>query len=382
MNRPSHGSLHVKPDRELNSLTSTPRIQVKTPGKMILMGEYAVLDGSPALVTAVDRFCYTDIQIHEQKYYTIAAPTIGVPAVELHLHPEKKIIVIESPSEAIKDKLLLVKLTFEYFLAELNTQIPFCSIQINTDEFYTANRAKIGLGSSAAVVVSLVHGLSHISDDLNFSQQEIYAHALSIHRNAQDGRGSGIDIAASTFGGTLQYQLNRADHSLSRIHNYDPLQQLFMIPVWTGTSASTTVLIRKLSQKKATEPAEYSKIMSRLASLSEEACRAYAENNPSLFISSADRYFNAMLSLGEFINAPVISGEHLEIRDLVKSTGGAYKPSGAGLGDIGLAFTDSTESESALIQKIGQSKFDVLDLSGTAIGSRVKTHIPHVTQDR
>jgi ERG8-type phosphomevalonate kinase len=355
---------------------------MKTPGKMILMGEYAVLEGSPALVTAVDRFCYTDIHIHEKDHYIVTAPTIGVPEVQLHPHPENTTVVFEPSSEAFKDKLMLVKLTFEYFLAELDAQIPFCGIQINTDEFYNAENAKIGLGSSAAVVVSLVHGLSHISDDLNFSQQEIYTHALSIHRNAQDGRGSGIDIAASTFGGTLQYKLNQADHSQSRVLHCDPLQSLITLPIWTGTSASTSVLIQKLSRKKTSAPAEYSKMMSQLTSLSEEACRAYAENDPSLFIRTAEHYFNAMESLGEFINAPVISGEHLKIRDLVKSAGGAYKPSGAGLGDIGLAFTDNAETKSAVIQEIGQSKFDVLDLSGIDTGSSINTSIAHVTQDK
>jgi len=362
-------------------LNSQKQIRVKTPGKMILMGEYAVLDGAPALVTAVDRFCYTDIQIHDKTYYTISAPTIGIPEILFHTHAENKTAHFETYSESFREKLILVKLTIEYFLSELNATIPFCSIEINTDEFFNADNSKIGLGSSAAVVVSLVNGLTHIADDLNFSQQEIYAHALSIHRDAQDGRGSGIDIAASTFGGTLKYQLNRADFSQSQIQKYEPLQPLFIIPIWTGTSASTSALIKQLSQKRATEPAEYSKIIKRLISLSEEACRAYTEGDPALFIRIADLYFNAMLSLGEFIHAPVISTEHLEIRALVKAVGAAYKPSGAGMGDMGLAFADSREKKSSVVQAIEQSTFDILNLSGMECGSRINTQTAHLTQD-
>lgn len=356
-------------------------IQVKTPGKMILMGEYAVLESSPALVTAVDRFCYTEIQIHDKVYYTVSAPTIGISEVPLFIQPENKTVRMETSLESVQTKLMLVRLTFEYFLHELQVDIPFCSIQITTDEFYNEAHSKIGVGSSAAVVVSLVNGLSHISDDLDFSQQELYTHALAIHRNAQDGRGSGIDIAASVFGGTLQYQLDQADFSVSRIQKLVPLESLFVIPVWTGASASTSALIQKLSQKKAAQPDEYTTIMNRLVSLSEDACRAYAASNTSVFTRTADLYFHAMLTLGEFIQAPVISTEHLEIRELVQSVGAAYKPSGAGVGDIGLAFTDTSEKESALREVIRQSKFDLLDVSGTNAGSTANTSYTQVTQD-
>jgi phosphomevalonate kinase len=34
-------------------------VHARAPGKVVVLGEYAVLDGAPALVLAVDRYCTT-----------------------------------------------------------------------------------------------------------------------------------------------------------------------------------------------------------------------------------------------------------------------------------------------------------------------------------
>ena len=56
----------------------TTKISTKAPGKMILLGEYAVLEGAPALVTAVNRFAYVTISENNQAEYILKAPSIGI----------------------------------------------------------------------------------------------------------------------------------------------------------------------------------------------------------------------------------------------------------------------------------------------------------------
>ena len=41
------------------------QIVARAPGKLVVLGEYAVLDGAPALVIAVDRYCTANIQLSD-----------------------------------------------------------------------------------------------------------------------------------------------------------------------------------------------------------------------------------------------------------------------------------------------------------------------------
>ena len=63
----------------------------------------------------------------------------------------------------------------------------------------------MGLGSSAAVAVSVSFALL-TCDEVVPSLDLVFRTALRAHRAAQGGRGSGYDIAASTFGGIGLFQ--------------------------------------------------------------------------------------------------------------------------------------------------------------------------------
>ena len=49
---------------------------LRVPGKLILFGEYAVLEGHPALVCAIDRF--VEVRYSEAHHLRVEAPTIGI----------------------------------------------------------------------------------------------------------------------------------------------------------------------------------------------------------------------------------------------------------------------------------------------------------------
>ena len=122
--------------------------KIIAPGKLVLTGAYAVLEGAPAIVVAVDRYAAVDV----------ASPDdVDVRA----LHDE-------------------------------------------------AGR-KLGLGSSAASMVAS-HGARAIGRgartcDRTGVRARIFRDARTAHAQAQGG-GSGVDVAASVHGGVLRYVID------------------------------------------------------------------------------------------------------------------------------------------------------------------------------
>ena len=53
-------------------------IKVTAPCKLILIGEYVVLEGAAALVSAVNRFAEVTIEASVKKMYSVYAPSINI----------------------------------------------------------------------------------------------------------------------------------------------------------------------------------------------------------------------------------------------------------------------------------------------------------------
>jgi mevalonate kinase len=105
-----------------------------------------------------------------------------------------------------------------------------------------------GLGSSAAVTVCMVAVLRQWLN-LSLDKIEIIKHARMIVQQVQ-GMGSGADVAASTLGGTVFYQM-------------EPLlaEQLKANPplcaVYSGSKMKTKEVIQLLEQKRIENPKQF-----------------------------------------------------------------------------------------------------------------------------
>ena len=60
-------------------------IQASAPGKLILLGEYAVLEQAPCLVSAVQRKCTVNIEPEDSPWFSIRSSIDEVPNVECRL---------------------------------------------------------------------------------------------------------------------------------------------------------------------------------------------------------------------------------------------------------------------------------------------------------
>jgi len=155
---------------------------IKAPGKLMIAGEYAVLDGAPALVLAVDRGVQCTV----------------TPAQTL------EITTPDGDDRFVRPALQGTKGLYT-FSAYNPTDLP----------------DKPGFGGSAAACVAACVAAGRPASD-----------ALAIHRDIQGG-GSGADVAASIHGGMIRYHDGQAT----------PVQPVVPVVIWSGKSAKTQPLI-------------------------------------------------------------------------------------------------------------------------------------------
>ena len=154
--------------------------RARSPGKLVLAGEYAVLDGAPAVVLAIDR------------------------GVECFVERGSGIITPDGDTRFVEPAIRGLSETALFRFQAWNP------VGLPSGE-------KPGFGGSAAACVAACIAAGRDPEE-----------ARTIHRTVQ-GSGSGIDVAASMNGGMLWLQ-GRSSRSL---------QPIVPTVVWSGSSART-----------------------------------------------------------------------------------------------------------------------------------------------
>ncbi|OQY26381.1 MAG: hypothetical protein B6244_13775 [Candidatus Cloacimonetes bacterium 4572_55] len=328
-------------------------IITRAPGKVIIIGEYAVLEKAPSLVMAVDRFAFVTLEPTEK--FSVSAPLINVESAGFHIGKSHNIIFDSDVDHVARVRLKFFISVFETTLRYVRKKqkhlAPF-RIQSNTDGFFDSEVSeKLGLGSSAALTAAICAAiLTAAGLDIASGKMNIYRLCQEAHHQAQGRVGSGIDIAASVFGGILYHRMNRmpvrVTNWLSRPYQESQKNQkkrLYWLPIWSGKPMSTRRMLHNLNKFRDSSADEYQRRMRELTRLSEKGCSDFNLQRVTHFLSVAEEYHYAMSRLGKSSRTPIISRPHALLAKIVKQSGGVYKPSGAGGGDLGLAFADSEE---------------------------------------
>ncbi|HBQ58841.1 MAG TPA: hypothetical protein DD671_04250, partial [Balneolaceae bacterium] len=222
-------------------------INVSSPGKLILLGEYAVLEGAPALVAAVNRQCEVHIDSLYNSTFQVRTPNLNIPEIQFILDADGDAHFRTTIDSDTQDQLKFVLCILKYVSQKFG-KIPGASIQIDTSSFYhRVTGHKFGLGSSAALTVSLLSGLMEYMG-VEMSTKDLYREAFQAHRYAQGKMGSGVDIAASATGGILSYTMpDNPDNPNGTIKRIDRPEDLYMACIWAGYSASTRHFVRSVN---------------------------------------------------------------------------------------------------------------------------------------
>lgn len=337
-------------------------INVESPGKLILLGEYAVLEQAPALVAAVNRHCKVRIESLYNSTFQVRTPNLNIPEIQFILDEDGDAHFRTNVDPKTQEQLHFVLAILKY-VSQKAGKIPGASISIDTTSFYhrvTGN--KFGLGSSAALTVSLLSGLMKYIGK-NISEEDLYREAFLAHRFAQGKMGSGVDIAASTTGGIISYTMPQDPDQLNgNIQKINRPDSLYMACIWAGYAVSTRNFVRNVQTYKNEQPKAYDRLLGTMTMLSDEGVKAFAGNDTDGFLNIISDFLECERQLGNNSGTEIVSDVHEEIYSIVKAQGGTYKPSGAGGGDIGIAFCNSPECMEKIRYAIEDSMFDLMNL--------------------
>lgn len=334
---------------------TTPRaILTSAPGKLFLIGEYAVLEGAPAILTAVDRRARVKIVDSPDRHWYFSAPNLGIhrlqldeygcPADTLATEPRHQLRVFE----AVRNQVTAI----------LARPLPPLDIHIDTADF-SRDRYKLGLGSSAAVAAALTFALLECAG-ADTRKDHVARLAIAAHRAAQNGTGSGGDVATSVHGGLIGYTRDMPPKSLTWPEG------LAMTAVVTGRGASTTELVGRIKAHGKNAPAIHNVDMARLTTLSRKAIEAAM--HPVRFMEVAREYFDALALLDDHARAGIISSRHHELHALAADHGAVFKSSGAGGGDVGLLFSAPPVDPATLYQAFSEAGAALIELGLYAPG--------------
>lgn len=309
-------------------------IHITAPGKVMVSGEYVVLDGAPAVVAAA-----------------AARAHIRLSA---SVDPEAYV-----PPEATQARVLA-----EREFGPVNS-----ALSIDTSALRDGAR-KFGLGSSAAAAAGSVAAIAAARgidlDDLEVRTHRLLPIALAGHR-AVSPEGSGADVAASMLGGYVRFERNGQD---VRAEALTWPENLHTCIVWTGSPARTSDLIARVKKLEADSPAEYSLRFAKLREVARLLLDCIERADVSGAIEAADQHGRAMAALGEAADAPIVTPELARAAVLARQVGGAAKPSGAGGGDIAIAFLPCDQARADLAELCAREGLTLLPLTLGDVGPR------------
>ena len=190
--------------------------------KIIISGEHAVVYGQPALALSVDRHIQTSI--------ISASNTKNYKFILENFASVKTFTQQQLREMAQYQNLLQPTQLLPYAVAKL---IEIFNIKSNIGlEIRTISNIPIGcgLGSSAALIVSLLHAINHFFA-LDIKIEDYVKIATNIE-HIQHGRSSGVDVYLATYGGSVRFENKKIT---PRTFPYAPIYYIN-----TGKSASST----------------------------------------------------------------------------------------------------------------------------------------------
>lgn len=319
------------------------------PGKLMLLGEHAVVYGHACLVTAVNLRMRVALAPRSDDTVRIQSATLSEPFAA-------PVAGLRGPVQEVPEAVRFVVGALQQFWDETGTRTGF---DIETASQFTH---AYGLGSSAAVTVATLQALAGATDHA-LAPADIFRLGYAAVLDVQSGIGSGFDVAAVTYGGTLYYAGRGAE--------IVPLtgEPLPLVVGYSGSKAQTTALVRQVAKLRQENPEAMDASMQHVHDLMKEAeeailCKDYARLGKMLDVNQA------------WLDALSVSTPALDTLIHTARQAGAYgaKLSGAGGGDCMIALVNAqTRPQVELaITQAGVPGAEVLSVETSAPGVRLE----------
>jgi len=279
------------------------------PGKMMWIGEYVVLDGAPAVVAAVDR---------------------GVSVVREGDHPTGTVRTSLGETtwalDAVPDRpeTRLVRAVLGTLTA---LGLPAPTGRWFVDSSALSHDDKLGLGSSGAVAAALVAAWAP-----GLAPTDALDAALEAHHAFQGRVGSGSDVIASALGGLVHVQRGESPRRLPAPADLDH------VAIATGVAADTRVMVRQMKAFRDADPDGAAPLFADLTRAATAGVDALADGDARRWIDAVRAFADAERALTRASGVPIVSAPVDRAMAAAEHAGWTAKPSGAGGGDVVVAF--------------------------------------------
>jgi mevalonate kinase len=282
-------------------------------GKVILLGEHAVVHGVPALAAALDLGAMADARVGDRHRMRIAPWGVDV---------------------GIDDALPLAQAFRAAIDARGGTRSP---VDVQTSITLPGGA---GLGSSAALGVAVLRAID-VLEGVTRDDEDLQRIALAWER-VFHGNPSGIDTRMAIAGGVALYRRHPGEgqRALERVVPRTPLT---LVIAHSGDGASTRAMVESVARQKERDPARFEKALAAIDAL---------VSNARLAIEAGDlRALGQLFDMNQSLLAAwmVSTGTIEEMCAAARSAGAlGAKLTGGGGGGCMIALAPSIEAATSI----------------------------------
>lgn len=320
------------------------RMTVSAPGKLMLLGEHAVVYNHPCLVTAVDQRMKTIVEVLDSQEFQLEAPDVKVEGYKKVL---SELGIGDIPKGAQFVEIAIKNIAEKHPLKT--------GLRVTTNSEFSS---QFGFGSSSASTVCTIKAVSEILG-LNLSNREIFDIAYKTVLDIQ-GKGSGFDVAAAVFGGTLYFVTG------GKVIEPLEISSLPLIVGYSGVKADTATLINKVKDSFADNN-------DRLQEIYNEIEKIVEKTKPLIISSDWQKVGELMSENQKLLSELGVSIDKLDNMISGAISAGAYgaKLSGAGGGDCMIALAPEVKIKS-VESAIAKAGGEILSVKTNAEGVKIE----------
>jgi mevalonate kinase len=227
----------------------TPSYTARAPGKLMLFGEHAVVYGRPCIVTTVGLWVSATARRTGDGMLTITTPALRAAGAARQ-------VALHELGRALQPATAFVEAAAARLLESAGAT---SGLAIDTD----GPPLSYGLGSSSAVTVAALAALAGALE-IELDRRALFDLAYAAVLDAQ-GKGSGFDVAAAVYGGTLWFETGGAA--------IEPLEvpELPLLIGYSGAKVSTRRFVDGVERLRERNPALIERMFDSMAALTLEA---------------------------------------------------------------------------------------------------------------